>query len=120
MLQRYINMLKLGKTTIPEVTIVIFHRCFSHLGQRVESKDDRDIAALLRVRLSLDAGMAGAGALYGVSFSPMDCAKALVYFKGGDLALVPSTDRTTLMNAARALRMTSFAPAPLLSPSLIP
>jgi len=88
--------------------------------QRVESKDYRDIATLLRAGQTLESGMSGAGALYGMSFSPMDCAKALVYFKGGDLALVPPADRTTLMNAVRALRMTSFAPAALLSKSLAP
>jgi hypothetical protein len=53
-----------------------------------------------------------------MNFSPMDCAKALVYFKGGDLAMVPPADRTTLIKAVQALRLTSFAPAPLLSSSL--
>jgi hypothetical protein len=86
--------------------------------QRAESKDYRDVAALLRVGQSLQAGMAGASALYGMSFSPMECAKALVYFKGGDLAMVPPADRTTLTNAVRALRLTSFAPAAVLSMSL--
>lgn len=86
--------------------------------QRVESKDYRDIAALLRAGQTLQAGMAGASALYGMSFSPMDCAKALVYFKGGDLALVPPADRTTLTNAIRALRMTSVVPAAVLSTPL--
>jgi hypothetical protein len=88
--------------------------------QRVESKDYRDIAALLRAGQTLQAGMAGASALYGMSFSPMDCAKALVYFKGGDLAMVPPADRTTLMNAVRTLSVTSFAPTALRSKSLAP
>ncbi len=86
--------------------------------QRVESKDYRDIAALLRSGQSLSAGMAGACALYGPNFSPMDCAKALVYFKGGDLASVPPADRKTLMDQVRALSLSSFPPVPLLSQSL--
>lgn len=86
--------------------------------QRVESKDYRDIAALLRAGLSLEAGMSGAAALYGMNFSPMDCAKALVYFKGGDLALVPPADRSTLLEHVKALRNFNVAPAPILSKSL--
>lgn len=113
------------QTTIDGVAIVasledLMAQKLKVVMQRVESKDYRDIAALLRAGQSLEAGMAGAGTLYGMNFSPMDCAKALVYFKGGDLTLVPPADRTTLMNAVRALRMTSFAPAALLSPSLLP
>lgn len=88
--------------------------------QRIESKDYRDIAALLRSGQTLEAGMSGACALYGMSFSPMDCAKALVFFKGGDLAMVPPADRDTLTNAVRALRITSFSASPILSPSLAP
>lgn len=88
--------------------------------QRVESKDYRDIAALLRAGQTLESGMAGACALYGMSFSPMDCAKALVFFKGGDLAMVPPADRKTLITAVQALRMQAFAPAPILSKSLEP
>jgi hypothetical protein len=88
--------------------------------QRVESKDYRDISALLGAGQTLKAGLSGAYALYGESFSQMDCLKALVYFKGGDLALVPPTDRTTLINAVRALRITSFTPSAILSSSLSP
>jgi hypothetical protein len=88
--------------------------------QRVESKDYRDIASLLRSGQNLDAGMSGARALYGMSFSPMDCAKALIFFKGGDLATVPPADRATLTNAVRSLRITSFSASAILSPSLAP
>jgi hypothetical protein len=85
--------------------------------QRVEAKDYRDIAALIRAGISLEAGMAGASALYGVNFAPMDCAKALVFFKGGDLATVPSADRDTLLKAVRSLRL-SINPAAIRSTSL--
>jgi hypothetical protein len=85
--------------------------------QRVEAKDYRDIAALIRAGISLDSGMAGAMALYGANFSPMDCAKALVHFKGGDLATVPPADRETLLKAVRALRF-SIIPTTIRSMSL--
>ena len=71
--------------------------------QRVEAKDYRDIAAMLRAGLRLRDGLSGAMTLFGVQFSPMDCAKALVYFKGGDLATVPARDRETLLRAVRLL-----------------
>jgi len=87
--------------------------------QRVEAKDYRDIAALLRSGLHLAEGMAGAMALYGVNFSPMDCGKALVYFKGGDLATVDSKDRETLLRAVQSLR-SSIGPGVILSRSLLP
>jgi len=74
--------------------------------------------ALLRSGLDLGVGMAGAIALYGSDFSPMDCAKALVYFKGGDLATVPAAERSRLINAVRLLRISTFKPASIRSHSL--
>jgi hypothetical protein len=85
--------------------------------QRVEAKDYRDIAAMIRAGVSLGAGTAGAMALFGVSFSAMDCAKALVHFKGGDLATIPPADREVLLKAVRSLRF-SLTPAPIRSTSL--
>ena len=85
--------------------------------QRVEAKGYRDVAALIRAGVTLDSGMAGAMALFGVSFPPMDCAKALVHFKGGDLATIPSADRDTLLKAVRSLRF-SIIPAAIRSTSL--
>ena len=71
--------------------------------QRVEAKDYLDIAAMLRAGQRLRDGMNGAMTLFGIQFSPMDCAKALVYFKGGDLTSVPVRDRETLLRAVRLL-----------------
>lgn len=85
--------------------------------QRVEAKDYRDIAALLRVGQTLESGMGGAITLFGKNFPPMDCAKALVYFKGGDLATVSAADRETILKAVRDLSY-PFTPIPLLSRSL--
>jgi hypothetical protein len=90
------------------------------LMQRIEAKDYQDIAALLRAGVPLDAGMAGAMALYGGQFSPLECARALVYFKDRALALLPSADRTVLLDAVRGLHTInrSLHPAAILSPSL--
>lgn len=69
------------------------------LLQRVEAKDYQDIAALLSSGVRLDRGLAGARALYGLSFQPAECLKALVYFQGGDLETLPATTRNALMSA---------------------
>ncbi len=61
--------------------------------------------------------MNSAAALYGENFSAMECVKALVHFKGGDLATVSAADRETLLKAVRALRL-KLTPAPILSRSL--
>jgi len=85
--------------------------------QRVESKDYRDIAAILRSGLSLARGMSGAMALFGPAFAPAECARALVYFKGGDLASLGDADKAVLLEHARALDF-SLEAAPKLSDKL--
>lgn len=69
--------------------------------QRVEAKDYRDIAALLRARVGLARGLAGARLLYGTAFQPSECLKALVYFGGGDLNELDASVRRTLLTATR-------------------
>jgi hypothetical protein len=85
--------------------------------QRIESKDYRDIAAILRHGLTLHSGMSGALALFGPAFSPAECAKALVHFKGGDLASLTDSDKKTLLNAVRDLP-NKLEPARIVSPRL--
>lgn len=87
--------------------------------QRLESKDYRDIAAMLRHGESLAEGMAGASALFGPTFSSSECAKALVYFKGGDLDRVSSAERKVLLEAVRCLNLARIPEMPLLSHSLL-
>lgn len=41
--------------------------------------------------------------LFGQTFQPSECLKALVYFEGGDLASLPTNIRTTLVEAARTV-----------------
>jgi len=56
--------------------------------QRVESKDYIDTAAILESGTSLALGLGAARALFGPSFQPSECIKALVYFEGGDLEVL--------------------------------
>ena len=72
--------------------------------QRVEAKDYRDVAAMIRAGVSLERGLAGAAALYGQTFQPSESLKALVYFHGGDLDGLPQDDRRSLLDAVRAVR----------------
>jgi hypothetical protein len=72
--------------------------------QRIEAKDYRDIAAMLKHGMALDEGMAGACALFGKTFQPSESLKALVYFEGGGLDALSSDDRAFLVSAVKAVR----------------
>jgi hypothetical protein len=72
--------------------------------QRIESKDYQDIAALIRAGISLAGGIASACALYGRDFQPSEALKALVYFEGGDLHELSSSDQETLIKAVSSIR----------------
>ena len=83
--------------------------------QRVESKDYRDIAALIRNGTNLEAGLAGASALYGAQFPSSECVRTLTYFHGGDLENLTKEDRDTLLGAAALLRIGPLPDVPVLS-----
>jgi hypothetical protein len=72
--------------------------------QRIEAKDYRDIAAMLKAGVGLAQGLAAARAMYGLSFQPSESLKALVYFEGGDLHTLSTEVRATLIKAAAAIR----------------
>ncbi len=55
------------------------------LLQRVEARDYRDVDVLLRGGLSLNQGVSAALALFPDQFNPLDIAKAVGWFKEGDL-----------------------------------
>jgi len=74
------------------------------LLQRVEAKDYRDIAALLRCGISLAEGLGAAQELYAEQFPPCEALKALVYFRGGDLEQLESETKTYLTAAVRAFK----------------
>jgi hypothetical protein len=89
------------------------------LLQRVEAKDYSDVAALLQAGISLDHGLGGAQTLFGPSFQPAECLRALVYFSGGDLATLSDGDRATLVAAVNATDLHAEIPiVPRLSESL--
>jgi hypothetical protein len=71
------------------------------LLQRVEAKDYRDIAALLRAGLTLGEGLAAAQVLYEGQFPPAEALRALVYFNGGDLDVLENEVRIFLTETVR-------------------
>jgi len=74
--------------------------------QRAEAKDYEDIAQLLRNGESLIQGLGAARALFGSTFAPSECLRALTFFDDGDLARVSVEIRQELRNAAaKASRM---------------
>jgi len=72
--------------------------------QRIEAKDYRDIAAMLKYGIALDEGMAGASALFGKTFQPSESLKALVYFEGGDLDTLSDNERAVLVIAVKKVK----------------
>jgi hypothetical protein len=72
--------------------------------ERVEAKDYRDVATLVRSGVELSSGLAAAALLFKPAFQPSESLKALVYFKGGDLDTLSSAERRVLTEAAGAVR----------------
>ncbi len=85
--------------------------------QRSESKDYRDIAAMLRAGARLEIGLAAAEKMFQPTFPPNESLKALVYFEGGDMARLSAEDRKVLVHAARQVKS---LPAVTISPGLAP
>jgi hypothetical protein len=71
--------------------------------QRVESKDYLDIAELLNAGTDLAIGLSAARQMYGLTFQPSECLKAMAYFEGGDLHLLPERTKETLVHAVAAV-----------------
>jgi hypothetical protein len=67
---------------------------------RAESKDYRDIYALLKAGLTLEEMIGAAQAVYGGQFSAAITLKSLTYFEDGDLKTLPQEVRKTLSAAA--------------------
>jgi hypothetical protein len=72
------------------------------LHDRVEPRDYQDIETLLRrTRSSLDDGINAARALFGTALNPLDTAKAVGWFKDGDLMKrLPAKTRRYLTEAS--------------------
>lgn len=72
--------------------------------QRAETKDYRDIAALLKqARASLARGLAAARLLFGPNLQPSEVLKALVYHADGDLMSLADDDKRVLVAAVGAV-----------------
>jgi len=86
------------------------------LLQRVETKDYFDIEVLLQSGLPLSTGLAAASALFRGALNALDAAKAVAWFKDGDLeAKLPETTRLFLAGAAKSIEPTDIRPLPLAS-----
>jgi hypothetical protein len=72
--------------------------------QRAESKDYRDIAAMLRAGASLPHGLAAARTMFGPNYQPSESLKALVYFDDGDLTSLTADERKALVEAVATVR----------------
>ncbi|PZR58481.1 MAG: hypothetical protein DLM50_03080 [Candidatus Meridianibacter frigidus] len=74
------------------------------LLQRAESKDYRDMIALLQSGVSLEQGLAAAQALYGKQFQPAESLKAMTFFGDGDLGTLSDKERRRLIEAAMTIK----------------
>jgi hypothetical protein len=72
--------------------------------QRVEAKDYRDIAAMIKAGVNLAEGLAGASVMFGRNFQPSESLKAMTYFEGGDLHSLTTEEKEILINAAGSVR----------------
>lgn len=88
------------------------------LTQRVESKDYKDIAAMLKNGMDLEKGLASACALYGAQFLPTESVKALTYFHGGDMEHLHEKDKNMLISSAKNLNIHEIPTIELASKNL--
>ena len=92
-----------GVTRIASLDDLMAHK-LKVILQRCEKKDYQDIAAMIRAGRQVDRGLAAARLFFGKAFQPAASLKALTYFKDGDLSKLSSADRSTLIEAAKAVR----------------
>lgn len=71
------------------------------LMQRVELKDYFDIAALLEKGIPLRYGLGSTKALFGNTFSPSDCLRALEYFEEPNVADLGVREKSIIHNAVK-------------------
>jgi hypothetical protein len=75
--------------------------------QRIEAKDYLDIEVLLRSGMALNRGISAAAALYPHQLNPLDVAKAVGWFKDGDLeSLLPRATKDYLADASTSFDAT--------------
>ena len=85
--------------------------------QRAESKDYRDIDAILsNTQIDLPMALGAARAMYGPQFSPLSTLKALSYFEDGDLPTLDKQIRDRLAKAARTVDLEKIPTIPIHEP----
>jgi hypothetical protein len=72
------------------------------IHDRIEAKDYLDIEALLKSGLTLSQGIAAARSLFGQMLNPLDTAKAVGWFKDGDLDRKLSSSTRAFLAGASA------------------
>src|SRR5208337_1648222 len=102
-----LSMGRVGTPVLTEDGIALVASLLDLLGtklkvimQRAEAKDYEDIAQLLRNGEGLIQGLGAARALFGSTFAPSECLRALTFFNDGDLARVSAETRRTLRTEA--------------------
>jgi len=63
-----------------------------------------NIAAMVKVGVSLVKGLAAAREMFEGSFQPSESLKAMIYFEGGDLHLLTPETKETLVKAVSGIR----------------
>jgi hypothetical protein len=90
------------------------------IHDRIEAKDYLDIEALLRSGLTLGQGIAAAASLFGRALNPLDTAKAVAWFKDGDLETkLPGSTKAFLVEESAKFDP-ALAPLPIKIKSLSP
>lgn len=88
------------------------------LHDRVEARDYLDIEALLRTGVTLNDGIAATMALFGAAVNPLDTAKAVAWFRDGDLDRLLPTSTQAYLERAAATFNPHVTPAKIRSRSL--
>ena len=70
----------------------------------MSAKDYTDIAAMVKVGISLRKGLAAAREMFGGNFQPSESLKAMIYFEGGDLHPLKPETKETLVKAVSDIR----------------
>lgn len=71
--------------------------------QRIEAKDYRDIAEMLKYGIELAHGLNIANKMFEPTFSPVHCLKTLQYFEGGDLHLLSQEEKQQLQQSVNSV-----------------
>lgn len=88
------------------------------IHDRIEPKDYQDIEVLLRSGMTLNQGIAAARSLFGETLNPLDTAKAVGWFKDGDLYRKLSSSTRAFLASASAKFDPGVAPLPIKSKTL--